>query len=97
MISDNIKPSEWPDIEELQLVGGLSLKEFDQLHKIGIISRDFSFIDDFRWTNKLIEEIVEKIDSHYKKLSMCNTTIEKLEKILKIASSKKMGLMAYCD
>jgi len=94
LIADN---AESPELKELELAGGLTLKEFAQLQKIGIIGNDYSFFDDFRLTNKAVEGIVGKIDSHYEKLSMRNTTIDKLEKILKIASFQEYGLIAYCD
>ena len=97
LIPDDIKTPEWPEKENLKFVDGLTLKEFDQLMKLEIIDGNITFWDDFRWTNKEVKGKAQKIQAHYTKVSMQNTTVDKLDRILKTAIMNNLGLVAYCD
>ncbi|WP_430406352.1 hypothetical protein [Fluviicola sp.] len=89
---DQTKPNN-PD-RALELAGSLDAKTFDNLIQKGMIDSSFDYYSDFRWSEMLVKQIRQAIET---KQMYSDTDVKKLLELIDSALSKQSGLMAYGD
>lgn len=90
---DQAKPN-YPKKLELEFVGGLDEKTFNNLQNKGIINRRFDYYSDFRLGTLLIKQIRQTITQ---KQLQADNDVKKLTHLFDTADKKQSGLIAYGD
>ncbi len=94
LIQDDQPKPDYPEQANLEFVGGLDYKTFENLQNKGVIGSQYNYYSDFRWGTKMIEQQSTNVNlGEFKK----DTDLEKLIDILEKAKNKNSGLIAYCD
>ena len=89
---DTSKPNDGPPV--LDFVGDLDPKTFSNLQKKGVIDDRFDYYSDFRWSETLVKQIRQIIES---KQMHSDTDVKQLLELLDSAIAKQSGLIAYGD
>jgi hypothetical protein len=97
LIPDHIPNPEWPRQKNLRFAGGLELKEFEQMQKLGLIEPECGYFDDFRWNFENVKSKHETINSKFRLKSIENNVVNKFAVIIDLAFKQKVGITAYCD
>ncbi|MEO8254688.1 MAG: hypothetical protein ABI554_09930 [Flavobacterium sp.] len=79
---------------DLEFIGNLDHKTFQNLKTKKIISNNYDYYSDFRWNTPIIKQIFEHC---IKQETQKDTDIDQLKQILSIAKNRKSGLIAFAD
>jgi hypothetical protein len=91
-IADGQPKPEYAD--NLEFAGELDFNVFDRLVRKGIISDDFNYYSDFRWSETLLKQIRQTIEQ---KQVQADTDVKKLLEVIDPALAQQTGLLAYGD
>jgi len=91
-IKDEQTKPEYPEIANLEFGIGLNYDTFEKYIQKSIIDSRFDYYSDFRWSLKLIEQILARINKN-----KIDSNFYDLKPVLERALELKCGLIAYCD
>ena len=94
LIQDNQSKPNFPEQVDLEFIGGLDGRTFENLKNKGIIDDRFYYYSDFRWGTSTIQQISDKVN--LVGLEKDND-IKILANLLERARLKNSGLIAYGD
>lgn len=94
IIHDELSKPSYPAKANLEYVGGLDDRTFENLKSKGLIESKFDYYSDFRWSSNFVKRKYISLLNHE---NQSDSDVRKLIEFVNKAKTIDCGLIAYCD